>query len=102
MGTVQKKEEVLDILMAHRKEIENFGVRRLGLFGSFKKGTQDEGSDVDVLIEFVPGKKNFRNFIRLAFLLEDLLQRKVELVTVESLSPYLKPRILTEVEYVLQ
>jgi predicted nucleotidyltransferase len=47
------------------------------------------------------GKKNFRNFIHLAFFLEDLLNRKVELVTPESLSPYLKPNILKEIEYVL-
>jgi predicted nucleotidyltransferase len=57
---------------------------------------------VDLIVEFVRGKKNFRNFINLAFFLEELLQRKVEVVTPESLSPYMKPIILKEVDYVLQ
>ncbi|MBI5664740.1 MAG: hypothetical protein HZC49_06605 [Nitrospirae bacterium] len=44
---------------------------------------------------------HFKNFIHLAYLLEDVLHRKVELITPESLSPYLKPHILKEIEYVL-
>jgi predicted nucleotidyltransferase len=57
-------------------------------------------SDIDVLVEFEPGQKTFDNFMRLVFLLEDLLQRPVEVVTAESLSPYLRPYIMKEVEYV--
>jgi len=57
-------------------------------------------SDVDVLVEFAAGKKTFGNFITLSFFLEDLLQRRVELVTPEALNPYIRPRILEEVEYV--
>lgn len=102
MKAVQTRNEISSILLSHRKEIEKFGVKRVGLFGSFTKGRQNKQSDVDLLVEFIRGKKNFRNFIYLAFLLEDLLHRKVELVTPESLSPYLKPAILKEIEYVLQ
>ncbi len=102
MKAVQTKKDVSSILLSHRKEIEKFGVKRIGIFGSFIKGRQNRKSDVDLLVEFIRGKKNFKNFIYLAFFLEDLLQRKVELVTPESLSPYLKPNILKEIEYVLQ
>ncbi|MBI4687586.1 MAG: nucleotidyltransferase family protein [Nitrospirae bacterium] len=101
MKSVQTKKEVSNILLSHKKEIEEFGVKRIGLFGSFAKGKQKRESDVDLLVEFISGKKNFRNFIYLAFFLEDLLHRKVELVTPESLSPYLKPHILKEIKYVL-
>ena len=101
MGIVQTKEELSGLILRHRNRIEKFGVIRIGLFGSFIKGTQSSKSDVDFLIEFDPTKKTFKNFINLAFFLEDLLHRKVELVTTESLSPYLKPYILEEVEYVL-
>ncbi len=101
MGIVQTKEELLDLIYHHGNDIKKFGVLRVGLFGSFIKGTQSSASDVDLLVEFEPEKKSFRNFINLAFFLEDLLHRKVELVTKESLSPYLKPYILEEVEYVL-
>lgn len=57
-------------------------------------------SDIDLLVEFEPGKKTFDNFIHLIFLLEDNLKRRVELVTPESLSPHLRPYLLKEVEYV--
>lgn len=74
-------------------------MKRLGLFGSFKRDTPTVDSDIDFLVEFEVGQKTFDNFIQLAFLLEDLLQRRVELVTQESLSPYIGPRILAEIEY---
>ena len=102
MKPVQTKKDVSSILLSHRKEIEKFGVKRIGIFGSFIKGRQNRKSDVDLLVEFIRGKKSFKNFIYLAFFLEDLLHRKVELVTPESLSPYLKPNIFKEIEYVLQ
>lgn len=101
MKVVQTKKEVSAILLSHKQEIERFGVRRIGLFGSFVKGKQKKQSDVDLLVEFIRGKKKFKNFMRLAFYLEDLLQREVEIVTPESLSPYLKPHILKETRYVL-
>lgn len=50
------------------------------------------------LVEFEPAHKTFDNFIQLSFLLEDLLKRPVELVTSESLGPYLGPYIISEVE----
>jgi len=97
---VETRESILSILQKNQEQIRALGVRRLGLFGSFARGEQDEHSDVDVLVDFVPGRKGFDNFIRLVFLLEQLFQRPVELVTPESLSPYIGPRILREVEYV--
>jgi len=75
------------------------GVRRLGLFGSFVRGEQRADSNVDLLVEFAPGQKTFDNFMKLAFFLEDLFRRHVELVTPESMSPYLRPYIMDEVEY---
>lgn len=73
---------------------------RLGLFGSYVRGEQRLESDIDILVEFEPGKKNYDNFIELNFLLEDIIQKPIELVTPESLSEYLRPHILKEVEYV--
>lgn len=98
--TVQTKQDVLSLIEEHRIRIAEFGVQRLGLFGSFVRGEQNEESDVDVLVEFEPEKKTFDAFIQLSFFLEDLLQRRVELVTLESLSPYIGPHILDEAEYV--
>ena len=97
---VQTKADIVRALSEHRHRIDALGVRRVGLFGSFVRGDQKPESDVDLLVEFEPGRKTFDNYMQLAFLLEDLLQRRVELVTPEALSPYIGPKILKEVEYV--
>lgn len=99
MTTVaETRGEVLQRLRDHGQEIRSLGVERLGLFGSFARDEQRPESDVDVLVRFRPEKKSFDNFMELAQLLEDVLQRRVELVTTEALSPYLGPRILEEAQ----
>jgi predicted nucleotidyltransferase len=100
MTAVATESRVFALIEEHQAQIRALGVKRLGLFGSFLRGEQDEDSDVDLLVEFDPGKKTFDGFIGLVFLLEELLGRRVELVTPESLSPYIGPRILNEVKYV--
>jgi predicted nucleotidyltransferase len=97
---VQTKERVFALLQDHQNHIRQFGVKRLGLFGSFVRQQQDAESDVDVLVEFEPERKTFDAFMQLAAFLEDLFERRVELVTFESLSPYIGPYILKEIEYV--
>ena len=78
-----------DFLIAH-------GVKRVGLFGSYARG---EESDIDLIVEFDPGKKNYDNFIELCFFLEDLLGHKVDLLTPESLSPFIRPFIEKDAYY---
>lgn len=94
---VQDKRQILTRVAENRAQIRALGVGRLRLFGSFVRDQQNSSSDVDVIVEFARGKKSFDNFIQLVFLLEKLFQRRVELVTPESLSPYLRPAILKEV-----
>ena len=98
--TIRDKQDVMSLLRLHADQIRGLGVKRLGLFGSFARGHADADSDVDLVVEFEEGQKTYDNFIGLSFLLEDLLDRPVELVTRESLSPYIGPHILAEVEYV--
>ena len=69
------------------------------LFGSHMEGRATADSDVDLLVEFSAQQKTFDNFMQTSFLLEELLQRPVELVTTQALSPYIGPRILGEVEH---
>ena len=94
-----KKSDVLRLLAQNGEAIRNLGVARLALFGSFVRDQASAESDVDFLVEFAPGQKTFDHFMGLAILLEDLLQRRIELVTPESLSPYIGPHILREAEY---
>ena len=93
------KREIFALLNANESQLRQFGVKRCGLFGSFARGEQTEHSDVDILVEFEEERKTFDNFMGLAFFLEDLFGRKVDLLTPESLSPYIGPHILREVEY---
>ena len=93
------KQDILAVLYENRALLRSLGVRRLGLFGSFVRGEQRVDSDVDFLVEFEPDQKTFDHFMNLVVLLEDLLHRRIELVTTEALSPYIGPHIMGEVEY---
>jgi len=88
---VTKLEEVLPLLR------ERFGVAKIGIFGSAARGEERPDSDVDVLVEFAPGQTTFRNFMELAFYLEELFGRRVDLVTEQGLSQYLRPYVEQEV-----
>jgi predicted nucleotidyltransferase len=98
-AAITTKQDVLKIIYRNRTRLKALGVSRLGLFGSFVRGEQHPDSDIDFLVEFESGQKSFDAFMDLSFFLEEILQRRVELVTVESLSPYIGPHILAEVEY---
>ncbi len=97
---VKSKTDVLSVIQQNRKSIKTLGVKKLGLFGSFVREEHNKNSDIDLMVEFDKGKKTFDNFMQLSFLLEDLLGKKVELVTTDAMSPYIRPYILKEVEYV--
>jgi predicted nucleotidyltransferase len=97
---IHTKQELLDVLFQHGTRIKSYGVVSLGIFGSFIKETYTEDSDVDFLVDFESTKKSFDNFMDLSFFLEDLLGRKVELVTPQSLSKFIGPHILKEVQHV--
>ena len=97
---VNTKDAIVKRILESRERLALLGVRSIGLFGSFVRGEQTPLSDVDMLVEFTPEKHTFDNFMEVAFLLEELLGRKVEVVTPEALSPYIGPHILREVERV--
>ena len=93
------KEIILSLLKENKKQIQKFGVLKIGLFGSYIRNESTDESDIDFMVEFEEGKKNYDNFIKLAFYLEELFQKEVDLLTIESLNPYIKPYILREVQY---
>ncbi|MFA4915105.1 MAG: nucleotidyltransferase family protein [Syntrophales bacterium] len=97
--TFRTKQDILTILHYNRSHLMAFGVKRIGLFGSFVRGEQRPDSDIDLLVEFESERKTFDNFMNLSCFLEDVLKNRVELITLESLSPYIGPYILKEAEY---
>jgi predicted nucleotidyltransferase len=81
----QTKRDVISAIQENRDRIKAFGVKKLGLFGSFVREQQRPDSDIDILVEFQPEQKTFDNFIQLSFFLEDMLKQRIELVTTDSL-----------------
>ncbi|MEW6053118.1 MAG: nucleotidyltransferase family protein [Nitrospirota bacterium] len=79
---------------------QTFHVKEIGIFGSSVKSSNTAKSDVDILIDFQRGHKDFFNFMRLKYYLENLLGKKVDLVMKNAIKPILKKSILSEVEYV--
>jgi len=87
----------MNMLKDHSEILQKYGVKRIGLFGSFVRGEQKKNSDIDFLVEFE--KPVFENFMDLAFYLEELFGRKVELITNGNLSPYIQPYVEKEVKW---
>lgn len=92
------KTAVLSTLKQKQSELAGrFSVRRIGVFGSFARGTAGPESDVDILVEF--NKPTFDNYMDLKFYLEEVLNHPVDLVIHEAVKPRLKPIIEQEVVY---
>lgn len=93
------KENILLFLKENKEKLESFGVKRIGLFGSFVKGEQKGSSDIDVFVVFKNDCEGFDNYFDLKFYLEDSLQTEVDLVIKNTLKRHIKERVLAEVEY---
>lgn len=98
---VSNKAELLRRLSQNGNVIRSFGIERISLFGSFVRDTTiKKNSDIDFVLEFKPGQKNFDNLVDLGDFLEELLGRKVELLTRESLKSAAGKHILATSEEV--
>lgn len=88
-----------NITDALRKQIviilRRHGVLHAGVFGSFARGTANDSSDIDLLIDFPPGKTLF-DLEALALDLEGVVGRRVDLITYQALNPRLRERVLRE------
>ncbi|NJD02194.1 MAG: nucleotidyltransferase family protein [Ruminiclostridium sp.] len=93
------RDVILKELDKNRSTIFEYGIKQIGLFGSFARNEQTENSDIDFLIEFEQGEKCFDNYMNFKFFLENMFQRKVDLVIKENIKPALKNNILGSVIY---
>ncbi|MDP2925604.1 MAG: nucleotidyltransferase family protein [Nanoarchaeota archaeon] len=92
---VRKKSSELDKIIPKIKQIlKNNKVKKAGIFGSYAIGEQKKDSDIDILVE--PPKGIGFGFVRIQFELEKRLKKKVDLVSYNGLSPYLKDKILSQ------
>jgi uncharacterized protein len=95
-----ERTEVLERLRADRSSLDRFGVRSIALFGSVARGEAGAGSDVDILVDYrADARPDLFEFIDLKEHLEELVGRRVDLVTPAALHPRLRDRILAEAIY---
>lgn len=86
-------QEIIQILKEHQEELrETYKVKRLKVFGSYARSEQTEKSDLDLMVSFEE-TPTLLDFIELKEYLEDITGIKVDLVTEEGISPYIKPYV---------
>jgi len=86
--------------MNKRYLYDNFGVTRIGIFGSFARGENNFSSDLDIIVEMERDKKNIHSFLQLKRYLEKETARKVDLGFEHSLKPIVKEKLKNQIIYV--
>ena len=99
MQKIQRdKDYILRVIREKQSELaRRFSVRRIGVFGSFARGSASAESDVDILVELA--EPTFDHYMDLKFYLEEVLNRSVDLVMADTVKPRLRPIIGKEVVY---
>jgi predicted nucleotidyltransferase len=96
MGNVPSPRVVPEPLAAALRELgQRYGIRNLRVFGSFARGDAREDSDVDLLVDYVPGQSGFA-FVRFCQEAERILGRDVDVTTAAGLHPMIRERVLAE------
>jgi predicted nucleotidyltransferase len=93
-------QSIFSTLSQGKPTLRTFGVTRIGVFGSSVRSDATDKSDIDMMVEFEPGKKTYRNFWGTATYLESLLGKQIDLVTPQAISPRIKPYIDKDIQYV--
>jgi hypothetical protein len=88
MNIEEIKRKILPIL-------QRYGVKRVGLFGSYVRGEIREDSDIDILVE-IEKDISLLDFVGLKLEIEEALGRKIDLVEYNTIKPLIKERILNE------
>jgi predicted nucleotidyltransferase len=90
-----ERDEILELLKSHRRQLKKYGVHSLSIFGSVARDQARKNSDVDILVDFEKPVGLFE-YARLKMYLENVLGRQVDLVTPEALRQELREDILRE------
>ena len=94
---MQSREEVIQALrVALPRLASEYGVKRIGLFGSFARGTQERDSDIDLLVEFE--RPIGLKFVELAESLEELLGHKTDVLTPDGLKGIRVERVASDIQ----
>jgi len=93
------KEDIKRILKENKKVLKKYKVNKIGIFGSFISGKTNKKSDIDLLVEF-DGLIDLFEFVHLTDEIQKILKTKVDLATPDAIKPYIKPKIMKEVEWI--
>jgi predicted nucleotidyltransferase len=93
------KEDIKRILKENKKILKKYKVNKIGIFGSFISGKTNKKSDIDLLVEF-DGLIDLFEFVHLTDEIQKILKTKVDLATPDAIKPYIKPKIMKEVEWI--
>lgn len=91
--TPKTKEKIISIL-------KRYDVKRAAFFGSFARGEANKDSDIDILVEF-RGNKSLLDLVKLEMELEKALNKKIEVITYNSIHPLLKDIISKDEKVIL-
>ena len=99
-----RKEDIIELLKSSREKLEEYGVKRIGIFGSAVRNEIGQESDIDIVVEFEENRGGFRDFGGVIEFLEKLFGREIDILTPLGIdSIRIKPvreRIKGEIEYV--
>ena len=100
METEMRREDVISFIVAHKARFEKeFGVKRIGLFGSYARGEVREESDIDIVVEIE--KPDLFHLIGIKQAIEEALGAKVDIVRLrDTMNQALRSRIERDAVYV--
>jgi Predicted nucleotidyltransferases len=81
--------------------LKNQGARKIAVFGSYVRGEEKPGSDIDIIVEFSE-RKSLLELVRIEREVSEVLGIKVDLLTEKSISPYLIDTIRKEMEIIYE
>lgn len=94
------RDDIISFISSHKAEFEQkFGVKKIGLFGSYAKGDVREGSDIDIVVELE--KPDLFIMIGVKQAIEEALKKKVDVIRLrDRMNKFLRQRIERDVMYV--
>ena len=95
-----KTEEIDSKVRQITSVLKASGVRRVGVFGSVLRNEERSDSDIDIYLEFGEEQKTYDHLFQVSESLEEVFDRHVDVVTADSLSRHIGPKILATVHYV--
>ena len=93
------KSTIKALLIKNKKLLSDYGIKKIGLFGSYLHQNETEESDIDLLVD-ADDKMTLLRFADLEIKLSEIFNCKIDLVSVNGISKYIKPSVMKEVEFV--